>query len=971
MRAERESKKGGMPNEPEGVSERRRMMDGDDPEKASVAAFELGVYFTDGGRADDAKACFQRAIELGHPLVVPTATLNLAGLFANSGRDAEAEPLFRSLRASTDPTIRPIVAYGLGAILGRRKGHEDEAAALLKEAAETANYAHVTLAWYDLGTLLSAIPHRRAEAIAALTRASDCGDTTYAPRAWFNLGVLHARAGETDAAETAYRSAIASGQQDVAPMAWVNLGNMLEHLPDRMHEAADAYMEAIASKHPEQAPLAAANLGIFLSKFPDSRAAAETAFRFAIKSGHPSHGPRANYNFGVMLLEDPARRADAEAAFRAVVASGDPEHAPLALYNLGRLIAEDPARWPEARDILRAATASSNQRVAAAAAHLIDSINEAERIECFAPSETTTWRCISSVVQGAFRLHEFLLVGQSLDDWTEILTITTLSDSTAPTPRARMDAIRSDIESKIIDGCLEWEVILESPTELIYQSTLAGDAAALDQTEITRILHTPTGLHTIQHAMRGDLDQTHAIRGERLARLRDASLSRRDPPTAEPPDVIDEDTVGEVLAAVGNPTATDRPDRAALCRRGLAALSKRAAPTRWAALQLLLGQSLVLAAGRRDAESPLADGEVREAIVALRRALEVVSRIDEPEFRGRVMHTLGFAWAERARMLDAGAAPNPKADADAAHAHAVAMFRAAAKCFAVGSGEWARIMLDLGRMQERRDGAAAAATFSEMLGAIENSPPLGGQANEPVLKERADLVMKAIARIRWIERRGYAEPTVPPGFRERKRRGNLLFLRPLITSGHLTLENRCEVPAFEVTFDPEPRQITLESLLYRVVGPELLFMALGGRPEGFGGDRLIMVAGGTEWHAMIEFLAEQASLIAMVPHVSEGVRWEVELLVRTGKIERTLMIMPPASTDTDAAAMWSGASGMMREHGLRLPVFRSTGAVLRFGAGGAVAEEWSFDTLWKNTFVREIEHLLPERGLSPQEVARE
>jgi len=127
-----------MTNEPEGVSARRRMMNGDDRVKASAAAFELGVYFTEGGEAGEAEACYRRSIELGHPQVVPAATLNLAGLFANGGRDDEAEPLYRSILASAAGAHHAAAAYGLGTILGRKPGGVEEAAGL-KQAAETAD----------------------------------------------------------------------------------------------------------------------------------------------------------------------------------------------------------------------------------------------------------------------------------------------------------------------------------------------------------------------------------------------------------------------------------------------------------------------------------------------------------------------------------------------------------------------------------------------------------------------------------------------------------------------------------------------------------------------------------------------------------------------------------------------------------------------------------------------------------------
>src|SRR6185436_19911473 len=201
---------------------------------------------------------------------------------------------------------------------------------------------------------------------------------------------------------------------------------------------------------------------------------------------------------------------------------------------LGRLLAEDPEGAPESRQVLRAAVASGNARVEALAAHLLTLLDEGSRVERFAPPADMNLRCMTAATQGAFHLCEFLPRPQSFDDWTEIVTVTAILGPSAPSPRDRMESSRGDIETRLIDGHLEWEVIAESPSELIYESTVEGDGAALDQTEIVRSLRTESGLHTIQHAIRGEVARARAAREERLSTLRGASVALRDPPTVEP-----------------------------------------------------------------------------------------------------------------------------------------------------------------------------------------------------------------------------------------------------------------------------------------------------------------------------------------------------------------------------------------------------------------------------------------------------
>jgi hypothetical protein len=269
-------------------------------------------------------------------------------------------------------------------------------------------------------------------------------------------------------------------------------------------------------------------------------------------------------------------------------------------------------------------------------------------------------------------------------------------------------------------------------------------------------------------------------------------------------------------------------------------------------------------------------------------------------------------------------------------------------------------MVELGDARLSVDLDAAADTYAEMLAAGENTAPLPKEENtDQHRKALREFGARAISGIQSIDRLRSGSPIVPAKYLNRAKRGMLLYLRPLLSASSLQLPNRCVSGAFEVGFEREPDQLTLEALLYRALGTELNFMSLGGRPEGYGGTRLMMAAGGEDWRSLLPTLDKTTDLIVMVPHVSEGVRWELEYVVRTGALSRTLFIMPPHSTDTDVEAMWSGAVAILEEHNLRPPNYRSQGAILRFGPDGSVAEEWDFDTLWKNTLLREIEHLLP------------
>jgi len=143
------------------------------------------------------------------------------------------------------------------------------------------------------------------------------------------------------------------------------------------------------------------------------------------------------------------------------------------------------------------------------------------------------------------------------------------------------------------------------------------------------------------------------------------------------------------------------------------------------------------------------------------------------------------------------------------------------------------------------------------------------------------------------------------------------------------------------------------------LGLDTNFWSLGGRPEGYGVSRIIMAEGGADWHSVLRLTEEGSDLILMVPHLSQGVRWELRYLSEKNAIGKTLFVMPPESIDTDVQDMWITATAMFHEVDLHVPPYRPDGAVFRFDANGMVLEAWSFDTLWNGTFIQAIRHLLP------------
>ena len=388
-----------------------------------------------------------------------------------------------------------------------------------------------------------------------------------------------------------------------------------------------------------------------------------------------------------------------------------------------------------------------------------------------------------------------------------------------------------------------------------------------------------------------------------------------------------------------------------LCRSGLAILPKAADPEQWSNFQLLLGLTLLNDPAHKEAGTD-------EALIALRKSLEYFALERNPLQWAKALRGVGLIHLDRAGRL-------PSNDARAvqlALRHAMAAFDKARTAYAPGSVDWAVATLDLADAQLSVDTSVAAKTYSDLLAAVENMPAFTAAEYEgPDREVISNVVVRAVYGIQQIDFLQHGPPIFPRELRERPKEGMALYLRPLLSAGSLKLQNRRVASAFAVQFDREPEEITIEMLLYIVFAGTLNFQSLGGRPEGYGATRFIMARGGTDWKESLRMLAQSSDLILVVPHKSEGVSWEMKFLIETGRIEQTLFVMPPLSIDTDVAEMWRNATEMMAGHGLQLPVYRPDGLVFRLAPNRPVVEDWPFESLWNNTLLRDLGHLLPKK----------
>lgn len=165
-----------------------------------------------------------------------------------------------------------------------------------------------------------------------------------------------------------------------------------------------------------------------------------------------------------------------------------------------------------------------------------------------------------------------------------------------------------------------------------------------------------------------------------------------------------------------------------------------------------------------------------------------------------------------------------------------------------------------------------------------------------------------------------------------------LYLRPFATTDEI--EEHVLSPmvagATATSFSYVSSRYELERQIERAtrkVGP---LVALGEPLEHVGAGR-VRVSDET-WQDAVELLSGQAALIVLLPSSRPGTLWEVEHILNSDLVQRTVMIDPPNASGRwarkyDQADEWGQVRAAFSARGYSIPEDSRAGQMLFFGAG--------------------------------------
>jgi hypothetical protein len=604
------------------------------------------------------------------------------------------------------------------------------------------------------------------------------------------------------------------------------------------------------------------------------------------------------------------------------------------------------------------------------------------------------WPCALAdrVETAGYARDDWLPAGQSLELWGELLTMERYRLAADMPFPGFLAARRRDVGGRVTDGELRWETLTESASDIVYRWSVSRDFAIEDQECLGRVFRHKADLYATRFVARRLLTPNERKAWlEHLASLAPLGVGVQTPATTRVLSVEEAKSRLQSLTSVaGDPIA----DANAFARSYVDGVSRSRMSELYVSI-LILASLRLLAARDGPADA------LPVAIATLRRAIETAGL--RSELGARAVAALAKCYLQQAAAHDETAARRARLAFEKAAEVFSQLGRVpdvGAALYGIGNCErlaaktpselvgvlgwygralerqpedgdplgWADTTLAIGEVCAEiyglnREVAAreqAEAAYERVLAALASKPAFSDLGTGG----GAEVMCRAVAGLQQLDFAELPKPNLPPGYLDRKTRGNLLFLRPLTTARGIPLENRFAHPEhFAVRFDTEPKLITLEVALYRVLAEHLSFWSIAGHPEGAGASRMF-VLGGEGWRDVALGQFDRADLILLLPSDSAGVRWEIETIRDKALLAKVLFVMPPRSPSYDVEGQWNGARRLLSEQGIEAPAWTPQGLFFAIGADGKCDWTLRFDALWENA----LYHGIAQRfGLAPLE----
>lgn len=179
----------------------------------------------------------------------------------------------------------------------------------------------------------------------------------------------------------------------------------------------------------------------------------------------------------------------------------------------------------------------------------------------------------------------------------------------------------------------------------------------------------------------------------------------------------------------------------------------------------------------------------------------------------------------------------------------------------------------------------------------------------------------------FLGMRGGAEPVEPYS----------LYLRPFASTDAIAEQGvSATLPGVGVAFSGE--RFELEAQVERATRRLGRLIGLGAQGEHIGAGRVTV--GEQEWRDAVRTLMQNARLIVMLPSARPGTLEEIDMVLSTDLVRKTVFLDPPnlsARARFDHASEWEAVQAAFTQRGYTLPAEDRRGALLYYGEEKAPA----------------------------------
>lgn len=168
----------------------------------------------------------------------------------------------------------------------------------------------------------------------------------------------------------------------------------------------------------------------------------------------------------------------------------------------------------------------------------------------------------------------------------------------------------------------------------------------------------------------------------------------------------------------------------------------------------------------------------------------------------------------------------------------------------------------------------------------------------------------------------------------------ILYLRPFVSTGKIGAEHTKLVGVHTAAMGSGAMMVSsdrveFEEEIEKALRPLGKLVALGKPLEHMGAGRIRV--DDDVWQDAIKLLIDRAEMIVLLPSPRPGTCWEVEHLLTSGALNKTIVIDPPndrGSVDDgyDPVSEWQGVKATFEKHGYELPEDDEEGSLIIFGA---------------------------------------